>query len=42
MVQWLWDSLRDALAGRRLRRAMQRNAQAADELDALLREVMRR
>ncbi len=42
MLRRLIDSLRRALAGRQLNRAVTRNAQAADDLDSLLREVLRR
>ena len=36
---WTW--FRQFLAGARLRRAMERNEQAAHELDRLLKEVLR-
>ena len=42
MLRWLWDSLKDALAGPRLSRAVKRNEKAADDLDAVLREVLKR
>ena len=42
MMTWLRSSLRRTLAGHRLLRAIERNEQAAQELDALLREVLNR
>ena len=42
MMKWLRSSLRRLLAGRRLVRAIERNEEAADQLDTLLREVLKR
>lgn len=42
MLKRFWDGVRHMLAGVRLTRAIERNRKAADELDNLLREVLRR
>lgn len=42
MVKEVWLMLRRVLSGRGLGEAMDRNQKAADELDGLLREVLRR
>lgn len=42
MLKRLWRDLRRALAGRRLIAARRRNEAAAEALDALLREVLKR
>lgn len=41
MLGRLWRGIRRALTGRRLTGAIDRNERAADELDALLRKVLR-
>lgn len=41
MKSELWTWFRRCLAGARLNRAMERNEQAADELDRLLKEVLK-
>ena len=38
----IWKKLRAVLAGLRLAAAIERNNQAADNLDALVREVLNR
>lgn len=38
----IWERLRALLIGRRLSAALTRNNEAADRLDAALREVMKR
>lgn len=42
MVKRILAYLRRVLAGRAISRSIDRNTEAADELDALLREVLRR
>ena len=42
MIAKLIRALRKLAAGNRLSRAIERNDQAADDLDALLREVLKR
>ena len=42
MLKRVWDGARQMLAGIRLTRAIEKNQKAADELDNLLREVLRR
>ena len=42
MLRRIWERLRRAGAGPRLRRAIDNNDRAATELDALLREVLKR
>lgn len=41
MTAKLWIQFRRFLAGGRLNRSMERNEHAADELDRLLKEVLR-
>ncbi len=42
MARSIWKKLRVLLAGPRLMAAIERNDQAADNLDALVREVLNR
>ncbi|GEM_PF-4430551 len=42
MFNGLWGELRRLVAGPELWRAVDKNDKAADELDALLREVLRK
>jgi len=42
ILQRLRNALREILAGRRLAQAVRQNDRAADDLDAVLREVLRR
>ncbi|MEM6385084.1 MAG: hypothetical protein AAF718_02490 [Pseudomonadota bacterium] len=42
MLERAWKWLRQMLSGQRLSAAIQRNERAADELDDVLREVLKR
>lgn len=42
MLKRIWNGVRQRLAGLPLNRAIERNQRAADDLDSLLREVLRR
>ncbi|MEM7753412.1 MAG: hypothetical protein AAF230_08365 [Pseudomonadota bacterium] len=42
MLKQIWSSVRTRLVGMRLKRAVERNQKAADDLDTVLREVLRR
>ncbi|MGR3513685.1 MAG: hypothetical protein ACU0GG_13060 [Paracoccaceae bacterium] len=42
MLNALWSWLREVLSGQRLSQAIKRNERAADELDDVLRKVLRR
>lgn len=42
MLRLVWDWLRRVLSGHRLTQAIKRNERAADDLDDVLRKVLRR
>ena len=42
MWRWVYRVLADLKSGRKMQRAIARNTRAADELDALLKEVLKR